>query len=464
MKKNLHDAAEPPAVSADVRAYAAQMLAARMERMLAEAKQARRGKRTEPIHQMRVWSRRSRAALEMFAPCFFGRRYAGVAQSVHDVTGALGAARDLDVMILTLRERANALPDEQRAGLFAFVKVLRARRKAAQRPVVRAVKELAKSKTAKFAKTLTEHSPPIPRRKKSGKTSGGVNLNAALVENAARLITKRLDALYEYNACLDDAGAVTQHHAMRIAAKKLRYTMDIFQEAVTANLPDAAPFVSALEAVKALQEHLGEMHDADVLAPQLAGYMAQMLKDGYAVGPKEMPKAGVHCVSFDACEGILTLCRETAVRRDERFAALRSEWTEFTSNGVFDGLKMALETAQHPAPLEAALTAVAPIEMEWPETPTLEIVHGVEMPGPAALPAEENSEEIEEKENSHEETRIEPVAADGGRPASRTARVARARRAPAEDAGGHSEPGADSPESAAKSGLPRPARTKRGAA
>lgn len=446
MKKNPHDLTEPPAVSAEICAYAAQTIAARMERMLAEAKQAKRGKRTEPIHQMRVWSRRSRAALEMFAPCLGGRRYAAIAQAVHDVTGALGAARDLDVMILTLRERANALPDEQRAGLFAFVKVLEARRKAAQKPVVRAVKRLDHANAAKFAKMLSDHSSVVPMAspEKRVKTSGGVAVNATLTENAARLITKRLASLYEYDACLDEPGAVTQHHAMRIAAKKLRYTMDIFQEAVTANLRDAAPFINALEAVKTLQEHLGEMHDADVLAPQLAGYLAKMIQDGYAVRPKELPKAGVHCVSFGACEGIVTLCRETAARRDGRFDALKREWTEFKSNGVFDGLKTALETAQHPAPLE----------INWPETPALEMVHGAETPETTpAPPAEEKSEE---KENSHEEARIEPVTADGSRPS--------ARRAPAENAGGHSEPGADPPASAAKSRVPRSARTKDSAA
>ena len=456
--KKLKDFAEsPPAVSAEVCAYAAQMIKTRMERMLAEAKQAKRGRRTEAIHQMRVWSRRSRAALEMFAPCFSGRHYAAVALAVHDVTGALGAARDLDVMILTLRDRANALPDAERAGLFAFVKVLEARREAAQEPVSFAVKKLKRQNAAQFAALLTE-SPAAPSRTRGKrKASGSVDLSAALTANAAHLITKRLHTLFEYETCLDDAGAVTQHHAMRIAAKKLRYTMDIFQEAVTTHLPDAAPFVNALEAVKRLQEHLGEMHDADVLAPQLAEYLAKMLRDGYATKAKSLPKFGVDCVSFDACAGIVTLCQETAARRASRFTELKREWETIQTDGVFDSLIYALQAAQYPAPVEWTL----------PETPVLEIVVGAE-PLETTPAVEAVETETYEQENSHEEARIEPVTADGSRPVARNVRVRRAPaapvggNAPAADADGHSEPGADSPAGAAKSRVSKPARTETG--
>ena len=438
MKKSKEFTESQTAIAAAVCDYAAQTVGPRIARMLAEAKQAKRGKRPEPIHQMRVWSRRSRAALEMFAPCFSGRKYRAVAQSVHDVTGALGAARDLDVMILTLRDRANALPDAQRTGLFAFIKILEARRKAAQKPVVRAVKRLKTEDAARFAGTLAERAAPRKRRK----ASGGANIHAALTENAARLITKRLDALFEYESCLDDAGAVTPHHAMRIAAKKLRYTMDIFQAAVMANLPDATPFVTALEAVKALQEHLGQMHDADVLAPQLAVYLAKMLQDGYAGQSKDTPRVGVHCVSFDACEGIVILCRETAARRDASFDALKAAWSDLKSSDVFTGLRAALEAARHPAPPEAPL----------PETPLLEIVVSAETPEAASAPPHE------EKEKSHEEARNEAVTADGSRPVARTLR---ARRAPAANAGGHPEPGANPTARAAKSRVSQPAPTEK---
>ncbi len=462
MKKSSEFTGPQQAASAVVCAYAAQTLAPRLERMLAEAKQAKRGKRPEPIHQMRVWSRRSRAALEMFAPCFSGRKFDAVAQSIHDVTGALGAARDLDVMILTLRDRADALPDAQRAGLFAFVKTLEQRRRAAQRPVVRAVRRMKRNHAAQFASSLAEvaaapsdFSAATGRAKqgKRRKTSSEVDTGAELTANAARLITRRLNALQEYESCLDDAGAIAQHHAMRIAAKKLRYTMDIFQEAVTAKLPDAAPFVKALESVKLLQEHLGQIHDADLLAPQLAGYLAEMIQDGYGLktkkGAKKVPNVGVHCVSFDACAGVVTLCRETETRRDERFGLLKRDWSELKSSGVFEALAAALKAAQIPAPpAEAEPEALAPEAIDLPEPPVLEIVLGSETPAASAPPVEPNLEE----ENSYEEARIEPVTADGSRPVARTLR---ARRAPAANSGGRSQSGANPAASAAKGGLPQ---------
>jgi CHAD domain-containing protein len=49
-------------------------------------------------------------------------------------------------------------------------------------------------------------------------------------------------------------------HDLRIAAKWLRYTLEFVREALG---PESAPLIAR---VTALQDHLGEMHDADVSA------------------------------------------------------------------------------------------------------------------------------------------------------------------------------------------------------
>ena len=439
--------------SAAVCAYAAQTVTPRLTRMLSESKAAKRGKTTEPIHQMRVWSRRSRAALEIFRPCFSGRKFAKLAQAVHAVTGALGTARDMDVMIAAIRQQTDALPPEQRPELRAFVERLQSQRKAVQPFVAKSVRELKKRQVKRTAKNLTElfATPPRPakrkkERKKAGRkkrTAGSVDRNAMLADNAERLISVRLDALFAYEACLEDAANVTEHHAMRIAAKKLRYTMDIFQEAVVANLPDAAPFLNALEAVRSLQEHLGEMHDADVVAPQLAAHLTQMLRDSYCENHKGEPTLGVHCVSFDACEGVLTLCRAAASRRDERFGQLRLEWEALKTTGTFTALRAALNRAANPALPEATL----------PESPRLEIVIGAEtLPTPT-------EPMIAETEETHEEARAEPIHAAGGAASVRTARTSRPRAA---NSRRRAESGADTPPGAAKSGMEQPAPAENG--
>lgn len=70
----------------------------------------------EAVHAMRVATRRLRAALEFFAPCFPRRPYRRALREVKDLADALGARRDPDVQIAGLRElRAAGHPRNRRA-------------------------------------------------------------------------------------------------------------------------------------------------------------------------------------------------------------------------------------------------------------------------------------------------------------------------------------------------------------
>ncbi len=122
--------------------YAVEVIVQRLERMLSHADDAREGTDTRAVYQMRVWSRRSRAALDVFAETFPGTRYRSLVREIKAVTAALGAARDLDVMIETLQRRATALPIEQRPGVEQFISRLHRQRDAAQKTVARAVVNL----------------------------------------------------------------------------------------------------------------------------------------------------------------------------------------------------------------------------------------------------------------------------------------------------------------------------------
>ncbi len=128
--------------------YGTGMLEQRLKKLLAHAQGAQSGGDTNAIHQMRVWSRRTRAALDVFEDCFTGHAgdtLACMKREVKNVTRALGEARDLDVMIETLRVRAESLPPEQRAGVESFAARLHAQRDERQQAVTGAVKRLESS-------------------------------------------------------------------------------------------------------------------------------------------------------------------------------------------------------------------------------------------------------------------------------------------------------------------------------
>jgi CHAD domain-containing protein len=71
----------------------------------------------ERVHDMRVASRRLRAAIEVFMPCFPAKRTKAVLKEVKGLADALGERRDADVAIGMLDSFAAAMPHPDRRGI-----------------------------------------------------------------------------------------------------------------------------------------------------------------------------------------------------------------------------------------------------------------------------------------------------------------------------------------------------------
>jgi CHAD domain-containing protein len=81
----------------------------------------------ERVHDMRVASRRLRAVLEIFAPCFPPSEYKGVLRDVKQLADALGERRDPDVHIDALRAFSRALSAANKPGVARLIEEQRAR-------------------------------------------------------------------------------------------------------------------------------------------------------------------------------------------------------------------------------------------------------------------------------------------------------------------------------------------------
>jgi CHAD domain-containing protein len=79
----------------------------------------------ERVHDMRVATRRLRAALEVFEPCFPGKRYRKALKRVKALADALGERRDRDVAIEFLEGFAANAPESDRATLATLIEELR---------------------------------------------------------------------------------------------------------------------------------------------------------------------------------------------------------------------------------------------------------------------------------------------------------------------------------------------------
>jgi len=99
----------------------------------------------EGVHDMRVATRRLRAALEVFAPCFPKKRHGEVLKEVKDLADRLGERRDPDVAIEELEALAKELGPADRPGIAGLVEELRAEQAAANDTVARALTEVRAS-------------------------------------------------------------------------------------------------------------------------------------------------------------------------------------------------------------------------------------------------------------------------------------------------------------------------------
>jgi CHAD domain-containing protein len=77
--------------------------------------------RIEGVHDMRVATRRLRAALEVFAPCFPKKPYKDVLKEVKRIADGLGERRDRDVAIDALSTFAASLPAPDRPGIHSLI-------------------------------------------------------------------------------------------------------------------------------------------------------------------------------------------------------------------------------------------------------------------------------------------------------------------------------------------------------
>ncbi len=96
----------------------------------------------DALHDMRVGSRRLRAALDVFAPAFHGGAYRRLHRLTARLTDELGAVRDHDVMLDTLRRYRKGAPRDERAGIDDLCATIGAERAVARHGLRRFFAEL----------------------------------------------------------------------------------------------------------------------------------------------------------------------------------------------------------------------------------------------------------------------------------------------------------------------------------
>ena len=122
-----------PGLSADASFAdaAAKVVAVRAEELADHADNVLDTTDIERVHDMRVATRRLRAVLEIFSPCFPKRLHRDVLRDVKALADALGERRDPDVHIASLAAFAEGVKPSSRPGVELLADRFRAEQAAA---------------------------------------------------------------------------------------------------------------------------------------------------------------------------------------------------------------------------------------------------------------------------------------------------------------------------------------------
>lgn len=314
---------------------ACQYLQGQLDGLTHQVRQVRENKDIEPVHKARVASRRMRVALRLFADCFDAKALGQWRRRMKRLAEGLDAARDLDVQIDFVERVLDGLDQsdaEARPGVERLLLRLRQHRDAVQPGVLEAVEALERGSMlanmhGDLARTLF-----VLR-------SHDVQVQGPFVfERAAAHIRRRRQRLWSRTYALADPQDISGHHRLRIAAKKLRYTMEIYDPAYEGQL------ASAVKAVKDLQSLLGDIHDCDVWVQDIESFMEQERLAAIDYFGHPHP--------FESLRPGLLLVRDgRKTHRQEAFAELLEYWKRLERENFWGDLEDLLQArASAPRP------------------------------------------------------------------------------------------------------------------
>jgi CHAD domain-containing protein len=223
---------------------------ARMQRREAGT---RTGVDAEELHDMRVATRRMRAAWRVFDGAFKAGKTKKIRRHLETLADRLGAVRDLDVLIDGLESYQVELDEEERLGMEPLLSVWRRQRASARTQLI------GELDSARYASFIKEMDGFLEAGAHAAAAVGTPTAPHRVRDRAASEAWAAYEAVRAYDLVLPWADTETLHD-LRITAKWLRYALEFFGECLGPDCP------MLLARVAALQEHLGRLHDADVAA------------------------------------------------------------------------------------------------------------------------------------------------------------------------------------------------------
>ena len=310
----------------------------------------------EGVHSMRVASRRLRSALRDFMPYVRKRNVNAALKELKTVADALGSVRDLDVAILALDEIGKHAPPKLSNGVTQFIDARNKVRERARKELKSTLRkgELKRLETefqASVEKAVvsrerknqrlkarpqshtdgTDGQPQESQPQEVQSQSNEVQresqevqdqLGLTFEEMSREVILDRLREFERLSSGLFKPLDVDALHRLRIAVKRLRYAVELFQQCWPRALSTSAKRAARI------QTALGDLHDCDVWIETLGKHITQARKQ----------KEEEYVAALVWLLGHLIKLRTKHLRR-----AL-ARWREWETQDTSGRLRAALET------------------------------------------------------------------------------------------------------------------------
>ncbi|GFE57920.1 CHAD domain-containing protein [Geobacter sp. AOG1] len=216
--------------------------------------QVQRGFEAEPIHDLRVASRRLREGLALFAPCYPAKALVHITRRVKGLSRLLGDVRNADEALLYFSCLAERQDGPTAAALASLVAGLRKERERGASHLKSALESLSLRVLSFYFKKTLEN-PCL-----FALSPDSADPFCTIGSFARQTAGERLSLVLVLVPQASDEADIAAQHQLRIAIKHFRYRLEILSFLATGG------YREIVADLKRYQELLGRMHDRDVFA------------------------------------------------------------------------------------------------------------------------------------------------------------------------------------------------------